>query len=349
MILCLEAGTKDVSHHAGRAARGDSRVRHAQRRLSVPFCIAFLAATAGQAALAQPSDRWTADEAVASAALPAPDAGGVLASATLSCAEQRWSLQLDFGDGAAPAADTAMMAIGSRAFDLETRLDGSVLTAKVPRQAMGPLQNGSRLEISFGSEQDEPPASLMFSLRGSKVAISSAQERCSLRDMSAYQPVTFTPYSSYINLARELRSADIAAFAQATASQPKLDAAMVELDEGRRVLFTRLCGSSWYYGLSGCNITGFVPEPAASSGDDAGVGDAGNEAAWRAVYDTENVLVHVDLKSLSHGWPDVVTLPTRAQGAGLVWRWDGKSYALKGELPENADDYDPQALRQGSD
>lgn len=300
-----------------------------------------------QAAIAQPADRWAADEAVASTALPAPAAGGEIASATLSCAEQRWSLQLDFGAAAAPEAGAATMAIGSRAFDLETRLNGSVLTAKVPRQAIGPLQNGLRLEIRFAEGQGEPPASLAFSLRGSKIAISSAQERCSLRDMSAYQPVTFTLYSSYINLARELRSADIDAFAQATASQPKLDVAMVELDEGRRVLFTRLCGSSWYYGLSGCNITGFAPEPA--GGDEGGEGDAGKEPAWRTVYDTENVLVHLDPKSLSHGWPDVVTLPARAQGTGLVWRWNGKSYALKGELPEEADDYDPLALRQGSD
>jgi hypothetical protein len=347
MILCLKAGMKDLSHQAGRAVGGHRPVRHARRWLPVLSCIALTFAMTAQAAIAQPADRWVADEAVASAALPAPAAGGGVASATLSCAEQRWSLQLDFGAASAPEAGAATMAIGSRAFDLETRLDGSILTAKVPRQAIGPLQNGSRLEIRFAEVQDEPPASLAFSLRGSKIAISSAQERCSLRDMSAYQPVTFTPYSSYINLARELRSADIDAFAQATASQPKLDVAMVELDEGRRVVFTRLCGSSWYYGLSGCNITGFAPEPA--GGDEGGEGDAGKKPAWRTVYDTENVLVHLDPKSLSHGWPDVVTLPARAQGTGLVWRWNGKSYALKGELPEEADDYDPRALRQGSD
>ena len=313
--------------------------------LALP-CAALAVVIAGQPAVAQQPDRWVADEALASATLPAPSAGEVV-SATLSCEAQRWSVRLDLGDDARPEAGPATMTIGSRAFDLETRPDGNVLTARLPRDAIEPLKNGSRLELTLSGTQDETAAPLVFSLRGSKLAISAAQERCSLRDMSAYQPVTFTPYSSYLNEAKALRAADIDAFAQATASQPKVDVAMVELDEGRRVLFTRLCGSSWYYGLSGCNITGFAPEPAGQA--EGGEGDAAPEPAWRPVYDTENVLLYLDQRYRSHGWPDVVTLPVGAPGTGLVWRWDGRSYALKGELPEQADDFDPQALRQGRD
>jgi len=141
--------------------------------------------------------------------------------------------------------------------------------------------------------------------------------------MSAYTPVTFTPYSSYTKLGRELREEDIKGFRVSTASEPELTVAMAEFDGGRRVLFTRLCGSSWYYGASGCNITGFAP---------AGEGDG-----WRAVYDTENVHLYTDSRAVTDGWPDIVTLPARNQGVGLIWRWDGKAYALKGELPEDGD------------
>lgn len=335
-----------MSHQAGYVARVQKLAGDVWRRRPALSCAALAAVIASHPAMAQQPDRWVADEALATATLPHPSAGE-MASATLSCDAQRWSLVLDTGDVATPQAGSATMTVGSRAFDLDTRLAGKLLTARLPKEALEPLKNGSRLELDLPTAQDEPAAPLVFSLRGSKLAISSAQERCSLRDMSAYQPVTFTPYSSYLNEAKALRAADIEAFVQATASQPKLDVAMAELDEGRRVLFTRLCGSSWYYGLSGCNITGFAPGPADQAEGDEGGGTS--EPAWRPVYDTENVLLYLDQRSRSHGWSDVVTLPVGASGTGLVWRWNGRSYALKGELPAEADDFDPQALRQGRD
>jgi hypothetical protein len=107
---------------------------------------------------------------------------------------------------------------------------------------------------------------------------------------------------------------------------------MAEFDDGRRVLFTRLCGSSWYYGASGCNITGFAPD---AKGD-----------GWRVVYDSENVHLHTDPRAVTDGWPDIVTLPVRTGGAGLVWRWDGKAYALKGELPEDDGDAGAETARE---
>lgn len=321
-------------------------VGNAWRRRLALSCAALAVAIAWQPATAQQPDRWVADETLARATLPAPSTGEVV-SATLSCEAQRWSLVLDLGEDANAKSGSARISVGSQRYELDMRADGNLLTARLPREALEPLKNGSRLELAPAATSGEEAAPLVFSLRGSKLAITSAQERCSLRDMSAYQPVTFTPYSSYINLARTLRAADIAAFAQATASQPKLDVAMVELDDGRRVLFARLCGSSWYYGLSGCNITGFAPKPVGSA--EGGEDDQAAEAAWQTVYDTENVLLYLDQNSLSHGWPDVVTLPAGTPGTGLVWRWDGWSYALKGELPEEADDFDPQALRQGRD
>ena len=276
-----------------------------------------LAAPAAPAA-AQTNDRWTADETQARAVLPSPRGETQVTAAALSCAAQRW--RLDVETAADVAAGDAALTVDGRAFALGRAGDAEGLAFAVPRAAIEPLKAGLRLELALAGE------TVSFSLRGSKLAIAAAQERCTSRDMSAYTPVTFTPYSSYLGLGRELRQADIAAFRQSTAAEPQLDVAMAEFDGGRRVLFTRLCGSSWYYGASGCNVTGFAP---------AGQG-------WDAVYDSENVLLHTDPKLVIDGWPDLVTLPAGQKGnmvagPGLIWRWDGKAYALKGELPEEED------------
>jgi hypothetical protein len=179
------------------------------------------------------------------------------------------------------------------------------------------------MRLDFAGALDEAVGDAAFALRGSRIAITAAQERCSLRDMSAYTPVTFTPFSSYMALARELRKDDIAGFRLSTASEPALVAAMAEFDGGRRVLFTRLCGSSWYYGASGCNVTGFAPK-------------AAPDAGWRVVYDTENVLLYTDPATAESGWRDIVTLPARGPGSASVWRWNGSAYALFGNLPDEA-------------
>lgn len=288
-----------------------------------PLAALLLAATvASTPAAAQTSDRWLADGTEASATLPTPRGDERVQGATLACAEQRWTLEVAAEAEPIPAGNP-VMTVDGRDFDLDAG-EGEGVALRIPRDAIGPLKDGLRMELFPNGRPADGAEGIVFSLRGSRVAITAAEERCTPRDMSAYQKVTFTPYSSYMNLARELRAGDIEAFARATASQPELDVAMVDLDEGRRLLFTRLCGSSWYYGLSGCNITGFAPGDTVSEG----------EPQWRPVYDTENVLLHLDMKATSGGWPDVVTLPGRGAAAGLVWRWNGRAYALKGELGE---------------
>lgn len=298
------------------------------RRLAAGLAAAVLAAPP---AAAQGADRWAADETEARAILPAPQGGTSMTGAALSCQAQRWRLHLDFAGSMAPEADSAVLDVDGSSFDLKATA-GDGLTLAVPRAAIEPLKAGLRMRIALHGGGEAVGDGVAFPLRGSKLAISAAQERCTLRDMSAYTPVTFTPYSSYMNLGRELRQDDIAAFRLSTASEPQLDMAMAEFDGGRRVLFTRLCGSSWYYGASGCNITGFAPRR------DGGEG-------WNPVYDTENVHLYTDPKAVTDGWPDLVTLPARGAGAGLVWRWDGKGYALKGELPEE-DDADMETARE---
>ena len=308
---------------AGLAATGLAPIALAPTALA-PIALAAAVLAAPQAA-AQNADRWAADETQARAVLPAPRGETRVTGAALSCAAQRWRLDVETAGGTAPGDGAAALEVDARAFALRPARDAGGLAFAVPRAAIEPLKDGLRLRLSFSGDLQAALGDAAFSLRGSKLAISAAQERCTLRDMSAYTPVTFTPYSSYMNLGRELRRDDIAAFRLSTASEPQLAVAMAEFDGGRRVLFTRLCGSSWYYGASGCNITGFAPRP------DGGEG-------WNTVYDTESVHLYIDAGAATDGWPDLVTLPVRGVGAGLIWRWDGKGYALKGELPEEPDE-----------
>ena len=292
--------------------------------------------------MAQSPSQWAADEVLARATLPLT-AGSDVLEANLSCEARRWTLALMLTEGTPLQAGDAILSVDGRAFDLRVSLADGGLSMTMPREALEPLANGLRMQVGFSGALADDLGEVVFPLRGSRVAIGAVEDKCTQRDMSAYRAVTFTPYSSYINLARELRTDDIAAFETATASQPQVSAAMAEMGEGRRVLFTRLCGSSWYYGLSGCNITGFVAEaqPNAQGSEEADT--------WRAVYDTEDVAMHLDPQSLSHGWADLVTLPARGAGSGLVWRWDGRGYGLKGELPEEEDVVEALRLRPAHD
>ena len=297
---------------------------------NLPRLAAAAALLASAPALAQTSERWAAHEFEASAILPAAQGETAVTQATLSCEAQRWRLHLGIEGDAALSGGDAVLEVDARSFAATAAPAGDGLALAVPRAAIEPLKAGLRLRIDLSGDLEAAVGDPQFHLRGSRVAISAAQERCSLRDMSAYTPVTFTPFTSYMKLARELRQGDIAGFRLSTASEPELVAAMAEFDGGRRVLFTRLCGSSWYYGASGCNITGFAPDEG-GEGEEEGKG-------WRVVYDTENVHLHTDPQAVTDGWPDIVTLPARGGGAGLIWRWDGNAYALKGELPEEQDE-----------
>lgn len=289
-------------------------------------------------AMAGGSDRWAADEAEARASLPLPAGNAGVAGAALSCAAQRWRLEIALAAPVAAGGGEAELRVDGNGFAGRADAADTVLAVVVPRAAIGPLKRGLRLEISLPEALAEAVGELAFGLRGSNIALTAVEDRCTLRDMSAYRLVEFITPSVYDGLVRRLRAHDIEAFSDATASQPQVSAAMARFGEGRRVLFARLCGSSWYFGLSGCNITGFVR-------------DEDSETGWRAVYDTENVVIHTDPRSADDGWHDLATLPVRAGGVALLWRWNGEAYELAGELPEEEDDdeLEPIALRPGHD
>lgn len=285
---------------------------------------------------AQAQTRWLTHEAEARATLPLPRGNESVAGAALSCDAQKWTLRIDYAAPVPAPVAKVLLGVDGNAFTTKAEPDRGGLAIAVPPAALEPLKAGLRLSVEFPGA-DEPAETMTFALRGSHLAITAVQERCSHRDMSAYQVVSFTPYSSYIELGRTLRAEDIAAFTTATTARPDVQVAMAEFGQDRRILFTRLCGSSWYFGATGCNITGYGPAPTQTA---EGSDDTSDTPPWRVIYDTENVHLFTDPRSTTKGWRDVVTLPARGSEPGQVWRWDADGYVLHGNLPDETDEPD---------
>jgi hypothetical protein len=299
---------------------------------------------------AQSPDRWVAEADEARATLPAATGEHSVTGAAMACAEQRWTLRLEVADPDVLEPGEATLTIGTQPpYEAAATVEDALLVLAVPAQAIEPIKAGLRLELAFEGPLAQTVGAPSFPLRGSRLALQDVEEACSRPDMSAYDEVAFSRYSPHIALARTLRQDDIEAFTASTTLQAELTAAMVDFGSGRRVLFTRICGaSSWYFGLTGCNVTGFAEEreDAAQEGaaenptdevdadtvgaaqpDNAAPGEA-PAANWRIVYDSEGVLLHVDPLRAGREWPDLVTLPLKGTAEMSRWRWEGGSYTL---------------------
>lgn len=259
---------------------------------------------------AQDAPRWLAQEGRAEAQIPVPAQAQALSGAMLSCAGQEWMLTLASDVVTLRFSDRAQMSVDGKTFFADASASPGLVRIGVPREMLDPMRKGLQLGVDFEGVLAAPLGKAGFTLIGSRVAIEAVQDICSLPDMSAYRSVTFSPYSSHLNLGRELRGADIEAFAFSTASQPQLSVAMVKLDGDRRLLFTRLCGSSWYFGLTGCNVTGFAPE-----GSDG----------WRPVYESEGAHLYLDAAASSGELPDILALPLRGPADQRRWTWAGEA------------------------
>ncbi|MEX0343444.1 MAG: hypothetical protein AB3N20_00865 [Rhizobiaceae bacterium] len=270
------------------------------------FSACLLASVSGSALAAE---RWSSVEGQATAQLPPPTRTKTIDSAQLNCAEQKWQLILALMPEAQGANGDrrAITSVGSERFETAAKRDGNSVAVDLPSDALPPLRAGIRMDVSVtGGEIDHRAR---FSLIGSRRTIDEIAPRCSKRDMSAYKAILPGELNPEATLARELLADEIKAFRSATKSAPSVAAALEPVDGGRRLLFATLCGSSWYYGNSGCNMTIH-----AQSGNDD----------WTRVYETEGVSMHIDPKSQSQGWPNLVALTF--DGDEIIWSWMGGSY-----------------------
>jgi hypothetical protein len=108
------------------------------------------------------------------------------------------------------------------------------------------------------------------------------------------------------------------AFKLATMSEPRLEAAEKALLGGKAMLFARLCGSSWYFGRSGCNVSAFTRD--------------NPQQAWNPAYENEGSNAYLDLAATTDGWPNVISVPLKGKPDLSVWRWQDGAYALDGGL-----------------
>ncbi len=272
-----------------------------------------LAASVGllpAAGVAAGSD-WQPAGVGAVAILPSPSAASGIAGASLACAEQRWQLVLRM-DAAAPpeAAKTRVrLTVDGDSYEPQAAWSGRTMAIPVSAEALEALKSGKQL---FVKRLDGHPAeTATFPLKGSRKIVEAVAPRCSQLDMSAYRQVIASPASPAVETATTLLVDEIGLFREATGQTPETAAAEVDAEGGRSLLFATLCGSTSYYGVSGCNLTGFVSDG----------------AGWREVYNTDGMRLYLDAKNAADGWPDLVTVPLQGEPEPLRWHWDGHAYA----------------------
>lgn len=270
---------------------------------------------------------WQAAGSGAVAILPSPQKAEGLLGASLACAEQDWTLVLrssgDWRNGlrtgdAAPrtVTGTAHLTIGASTFVLPVSSTRGTVALALPYEALAPLQSAATLALQITGAAG--PLSARFSLNGSKRMIDALLPTCSPRRMEGYDLVAFGAADEAVAAAREALKDDIAAFTLATASLPRLEAARVELGAGRSLLFTRLCGSSWYFGRSGCNVSAFAAEAASM--------------APQRVYENEGSTLYLDRSATSQGWPTITSVPLKGKPELTTFRWQDGSYSIDSAL-----------------
>lgn len=295
------------------------------------------------AAAAKGPERWVAERDSRRAALPVGNHAAI-ESGELSCEELEWTLTLQLREAALPGEAKAELRVDGNAHPVKADIKDKAVTLSIARDLLEPLMAGQRLEIDFSGLLENTLGDITVPLRGSRQAVRAVEAACAKRDMSAYEEVKFSADRKSVELVQELRAKDIRDFTYATTAKPKIEAASISLGEERRLVFTRLCGSWWYYGSSGCNITAFAEFPAEQKEETS---QEQPQSSWREVYDSENAQVFLDRNAETEGWPDIVSLPTRVDDEPKVWRWESGRYAFQRifgakEEPEAVEEKTPQ-------
>jgi hypothetical protein len=281
------------------------------------------------AALAAPTaaradERWQEAAGGAVAILPAPSNATAIVGGSLSCAEQRWSFLLRTEPGSVPSGTAApvKLVVGDATFEANALESAGTLRFAVDRAILDPLRNGARLGVSMGEKG--AIAKAVFPLGGSRAVIDAIAPRCTPVDMSGYQRVTLSETDPGVATAAGMMQGEAKLFTAFAGKKPVFSATTLDFGGDRHLLFASLCGSTAYYGPSGCTLSGFAGETAAGP--------------WREVYNTEGLALYTDPATTKDGWPGLVTLPDGGD-AKTFWTWDGAGYSLRdGEVQAAQDD-----------
>lgn len=268
-----------------------------------------LATLCGGVAAAQAAERWQEAAGGAVAILPAPTEAKGIVGGSLYCVEQKWGFLLRTAEATDAVVRSVSIGIEGQVFELPAVAAAGTLQLAVATEFLDLLKQGNRMRVEAGDSH------AIFSLGGSTKVIEAIAPRCSQVDMSAYEAVSLEELRPAVDEARDLFADEIALFRAATDKEPMVAATEIGLDDGKRLLFATLCGSTWYYGASGCTLSGW----AASGADDG----------WAQVYATEGVQLYLDRRATRDGWPALVTLPAINGVEASHWLWTGDAYAVE--------------------
>ncbi|MFU0506148.1 hypothetical protein [Pseudaminobacter sp. NGMCC 1.201702] len=281
-----------------------------------PFLAAgLLLLSSGLSSLA--AERWEEAGSGAVAILPAPAKAEGVVGGSLVCAEQRWNLRLR-REETGPAGfleRQGKISVDGQTFAVGVKTEPSHMTASVTAEMLEALKRGGRLSVSV--EGGGPSVDAVFSLKGSRATIEAVAPKCSQIDMSAYRQIAFSDADPAVPQARAAITREIGLFRAATGKQPAITAAILDVAPQKRLLFASLCGSTSYYGKSGCNITVHAKE------------DSG---AWREVFNSEGMNLYLDPNTSHDGWPNLMALPLSGGTEATRWVWNGHAYEVRDEL-----------------
>jgi hypothetical protein len=300
---------------------------HLQSRFSRRFGMAAaLALCVLSVTPAQTASLWEQAGSGSAAILPEPAKAEGVVGASLSCAEQEWTLLLRTGadwrnqlrGATSPSSITgaAEVSVGKARFAMPALRTNGTIALALPHDALHPIRSGTTLVVDISGEAG--PAAAQFALIGSKKILDAIEPLCSPRSMEGYELVAVSESDAAVGEARALIKDDMEAFKLATMSEPRLEAAEKALAGGKAMLFARLCGSSWYFGRSGCNVSAFTRD--------------NPQQAWKPAYENEGSNAYLDLAATTDGWPNVISVPLKGKPDLSVWRWQDGSYAVDGGL-----------------
>ncbi|HTV70526.1 MAG TPA: hypothetical protein VMF90_18510 [Rhizobiaceae bacterium] len=272
------------------------------------YCLpVFLLAVTPAAA----ADRWEAAAAGAVATLPAPNSSNGIEGGSLFCAEQKWAFYFNLAPNTLGSGVSvpAKLTISGKLEQMDAKVDGKLARVPVPNAMLEPLKAGNRLAVEIGPV--ETGVTAIFNLNGSRRVIDEIGPKCSPIDMSGYDRVVMSETDVSVEDAKRLVAEEMKVFQEATNRTPVVSSRIVPLPQNYRLLFASVCGSTNYYGPSGCNLTGY-----ASFGG----------GVWQEVYDTEGMFVYIDKKASTDGMPNLVTLAVINGTEPIHWVWGGNRY-----------------------
>jgi hypothetical protein len=285
---------------------------------------------------AMAADIWEEGGSGAVAILPEPRYPQGITGGSFYCSEQKWGFLFRTDAALAlPANGTAgSITVRGEPYPFAAEISPGSVHAPVPDTMLEGLKSGTSMSVTIG--EGDTKLAAVFNLNASRRVIEAIAPRCSpakLPDMAGYERVTLSEMSLAVISAKPLLEDELRLFRQTTGKQPVLAAEFIDVGPGRQLMFASICGSTSYYGDSGCNLNGFAM--------------MADEPEWRQVYNTEGMHLFLDRKAANGGWPSLVTLPVVGVGEPTHWVWGGHHYMLRDQVISEEDLADEDDEEEG--